>query len=370
MLRSRRFIFVLLLLLCWQAQATPSCRSTLSLSPTQSVLIEELSRLRIKLDQNLANGDLSFSVYTEMNKNYFERKTELEKELAASGLVLDQLLFDRISALQKNDQHLAIEEDQISESQITLLHAKVQFHFVPKGQFQVEQPGPGASYTYPEYRVERDFYLMETLLSQEIWFELVKVVDTDGSIGKIHFKPEGLDMPANNITGLQIDIFLENLNKTSSSANVDIQKKMSLHLVGHQPGDHYRLPRREELAYVVQEGGKFDENYYRENTDEILDHGGWLFKGSRRKPHAVMFAEPLLRFERKYYDFWGNLGQYVVNDRDNNYALAAGIDYRNSTDALWLQSNAEAISHFRINKLIGKSQRSDTIGIRLVRERD
>ncbi len=237
------------------------------------------------------------------------------------------------------------------------------------------------------------FAMMNTQVTQYMWARLKIAMGERAGLEKInpsHFKT-GAGSMIMNIDGLSIQMkpdhpveqvswedvidFIDGLNLLSNQDNAKTQKLLEQIISGHKKGDIYDLPTEAQWGLVMSDRGNADKKHFDRDDESALSKHAWFFENADNQTHEVRTKLPRMIDGLPFYDFEGNVLEWVKNVYDGT--LYGGMDPQGPIKTIsgtrillggsWRSSASQLSPNYR--STYRSTFKHNTIGFRLVRTR-
>lgn len=185
------------------------------------------------------------------------------------------------------------------------------------------------------------------------------------------------DHPVEQVSYDNVELWITGLNELSLMNSDFIQKELQRIIPGHRQGHIYDLPTEAQLAFVRQNRGKNNENYFDKSDDSELDQYAWYEINANGQTHSVATNLPR-KIDRgdgilvDFYDLEGNVWEWNKDSWDGSSPLQGGIDplgisgsYRVFGGGSWHSSVKGLRSGHRVN--VSADESYFDVGFRLAR---
>ena len=263
-------------------------------------------------------------------------------------------------------------------AQTVLLHAKPAFVPIENGKFKRRK-----FLDSKEIAIAHDFELMDTLVPQEQWIELMG----DNPSHRVRFAPpvtillqtmyaDGRDVlyferrPVESVSAWGAMEFANKLSRLkglvpaydfsdSAQKNLAFVNNTSQNIY---ETEGYRLPTNDEWDFIFSDRGRGTRFSGLVENPTHLEKYAWIASNSKTEPKPVATREPFLIDGKAIYDFLGNGAAWVHIDAVPNPQAGEAFGYRG------LHSESSDISLDGLKLRISKPQRQMSgVGFRLVR---
>ncbi len=296
--------------------------------------------------------------FSEKSKDYNKNSKSKDKEKRKEDEVKRKIIEDSLDP-------------------VSLAKQQMIFHQMKPGKFMMGEIGSQVKTT-----IDKPFSMMSTQFTQMMWARLqIAMGETD--LNKISpsynmagpksetIKIEQFDIlmnpdhPVEQVSWDDVSAFIKKLNDLSNSNRSKIQNLLKKIIPGHQKGDAYDLPTKEQWVFVMRDRGNANNRFFDKPDESEIAKYAWYAENSENKTHAVAQLQPRMidngyGIRQPFYDLEGNVWEWT-KDFDDRYSVAGncGASFRDTV--IFLDSGG----HHNFGNSHDKSD--DNLGFRLVR---